>query len=399
MIYTFTINIKFCNVKCSLHSLLIFCVHGIIIIIVDPCGIRDKVSITTDLTHCPQESGRKRREIFMKKLLLSIITLCMIFSLSSCGDSEDKPKEPDLDSWTEKDLEDALNALDSADKASGTPAPAATAIPVASYEAKQEIVSASWDSGLVQIDDKLVQLPIRLNDWVELGLDYELDLGKKSKDYLFTQNESISLNLTYKGTQVGYMVFTKESEAPETVKDMNPLIEKVSIMREPEGITMYFPGGLTFGDPYSSIEEKLGKATEIDGNLTHKYGQIGSSHTDLYYGMNVRVNKNSQAISGFDIGKSIQETDRKNLSAISFENVPNVQLTSDTHNVTLLWMPEYKQIPAMLKAGRCVDGILNDNGKKYYMSLSFSMLGQKYANPYEYIAYGDPILDLSLIHI
>ena len=97
----------------------------------------------------------------MKKLLLSIITLCMIFSLSSCGDNEDKTKEPDLDSWTEKDLEDALNALDSADKASGTPAPAATAIPVASYEAKQEIVSASWDSGLVQIDDKLVQLPIR----------------------------------------------------------------------------------------------------------------------------------------------------------------------------------------------------------------------------------------------
>ena len=46
MIYTFTINIKFCNVKCSLHSLLIFCVHGIIIIIVDPCGIRDKVSLT-----------------------------------------------------------------------------------------------------------------------------------------------------------------------------------------------------------------------------------------------------------------------------------------------------------------------------------------------------------------
>lgn len=329
----------------------------------------------------------------MKKFLLSIITLCMIFSLSSCGGNEDKPRESDLDNWSEKDFEDALDALDSADKASGTSAPAAAAIPEASYEAKQEIISASWDSGLVQIDDMLVQLPIRLNDWVALGLDYELDLGQKSKDYLFTQNESVSLNLTYKGTQLGLLIFTKESEAPETVKDMNPLIEKISIRRKPESITMFFPGGLTFGDPYSSIEEKLGKAAEIDGNLTHKYGQIGSSQTDLYYGMDVWVNKDTQAVSSFDIGKSIQETDRKNLSTISFENVPNVQLTSDTHNVTLLWMPEYKQIPAMLKAGRRVDGILNDNGKKYYMSLSFSMLAQKYANPYEYIAYGDPILD------
>ncbi len=329
----------------------------------------------------------------MKKLLLSIITLCMIFSLSSCGGNEDKPRESDLDNWSEKDFEDALNALDSADKSSGTPASAATASPEASYEAKQEIISASWDSGMVQIDDMLVQLPICLNDWVALGLDYELDLGQKSKDYLFTQNESISLNLTYKGTQLGLLIFTKESEAPETVKDMNPLIEKISIRQKPESITMFFPGGLTFGEPYSSIEEKLGKATEIDGNLTYKYGQIGNSQTDLYYGMNVWVNKDTQAVSSFDIGKSIQETDRKNLSTISFENVPNVQLTSDTHNVTLLWMPEYKQIPAMQKAGRRVDGILNDNGKKYYMSLSFSMLAQKYANPYEYISYGDPILD------
>ncbi len=101
----------------------------------------------------------------MKKLLLSIITLCMICSLSSCGDNEDKPKESDLDNWNEKDFEDALNALDSADKSSGTPAPAATASPEASYEAKQEIISASWDSGMVQIDDMLIRLPIRLNDW------------------------------------------------------------------------------------------------------------------------------------------------------------------------------------------------------------------------------------------
>lgn len=332
----------------------------------------------------------------MKKLILSVITLCMIFSLISCGNDTDTPKtEKDLDNMTEKDLEDILNAMDSADESSDAVNPEGVVPAVDSFEAKQEIIDAAWDSGLVQIDDILVQLPVSLNDWVDLGLDYELDFGKKSKDYLFTQNETVSLQLIYKGEQLSSLVFKKQTETPETVKDINPIIEKINTLRKPENVTMYFPGGLTFDDPYASIEEKLGKATEVDGNLTHKYGQIessGSSQTDMYYGINVRVNRNSQTLSGFEIGKSIQESDRKNLTTLSFENVPNMQ-TSDTHNVTLLWAPEYKQVPGILKTDRCADSVLNDNGKKYYISLSFSMLAQKYANPYEYISYGDPILD------
>ena len=48
----------------------------------------------------------------MKKLILSVITLCMIFSLISCGNDTDTPKtEKDLNNMTEKDLEDILNAM------------------------------------------------------------------------------------------------------------------------------------------------------------------------------------------------------------------------------------------------------------------------------------------------
>lgn len=72
--------------------------------------------------------------------------------------------------------------------------------------------------------------------------------------------------------------------------------------------------------------------------------------------------------------------------------MPNTQ-TSDIHNVNLLWAPEYKTIPGMLKSERRVDSVLNDSGKRYYISLSFSMLAQKYASPFDYIEYGEPILD------
>lgn len=343
----------------------------------------------------------------MKKLVLSVIALCMIFSLASCGNDADKPgTKKDPDNWTEKDFEDALNALDSAAKSSATPVPEATADPALSFEAKQEIIDAAWDSGLVQIDDKLIQLPLRLSEWVDMGMDYEVEFGNKSKDFLFTQNERVALNLTYNGEELGSLIFTKQTETPETVQQMNPLIEQIYKRDQSKKITIYFPGGLTFGEPDVSIEEKLGKAAEAAGYTTYAYGQsgavgeymsyqygwFGSTQTDMHYNMEVSVDRNTQTVSGFGIGKSIQESDRKNLSTLSFENVPNIQ-TSDIHNVTLLWASEYKQIPGIVRDERCAGSVLNDNGKKYYMSLSFSMLAQKYANPYEYISYGDPILD------
>lgn len=328
----------------------------------------------------------------MKRPHLIVATVCLLFSLTSCGNDAGKPiTEQELENMTEKELEDVLLALESAEKEADANNQETSVSMGSSYEAKQEILDAAWDSGLVQIDDKLIQLPIYLQEWVDLGLDYEID-SNKSKDFLFTKGETVSLNLTYNGEQLGRLSFVKETESPETVGDMNPLIDEISTIRKPGNITMYFPGGLTFGDPYANIEEKLGKGAEIDGNMTYVYGQIGGSYSDLHYGISVFVDRDSQTISRFIIGKSIQESDRDKLTLISFENVPNMQ-TSDTHNVTLLWAPEYKQYPGFVVSERCADTVIDDNGKKYYMSLSFSMLGQQYASPMDYIEYGDPILD------
>lgn len=328
----------------------------------------------------------------MKKSILSVIVLCLVLGFTACGNDTDRPMtEKDLETMTEKELEEALLALESAEESANT-VEQGTAAAVGSFEAKQEIIDAAWDSGLVQIDDKLVQLPVHLSEWVDMGLDYEVDYGHKSKDYLFTQNELVRAELMYNGETLGNINLTKKTETPETLADMDPVIEVITLWGKPETVTMYFPGGLTFGDPYGSIEEKLGKATSVDENLTYMYGRSADSKSDMYYGIRISVDKNTQTISRFEIGRSIQESNREDLTTISFEEVPNGQ-TSDTHNVSLLWVSAYRQIPGTISRDRHVDSILDDNGKKYYISLEFSMLAQQYANPYAYLEYGDPILD------
>lgn len=112
----------------------------------------------------------------------------------------------------------------------------------------------------------------------------------------------------------------------------------------------------------------------------------------MHYGISIYVNRDAQSLSAFVIGKSIQESSRENFTTITFEDVPNVH-TSDIHNVTLLWAPQYKHISDFSAMDHCLDSVLNDNGKKYYLSISFNMLAMKYANPNDYISYGDPVLD------
>lgn len=317
----------------------------------------------------------------MKKLIVSITVLLMLFGFTSCGNDENEPSVDQVPTVESTDEYIGGTEQDPVEDASD------------SFEVKQEVVDAAWDSGLFQVDDMLIQLPVRLDQWVNLGLDYEIDSGNKSKDYLFAQNEKVSLNLIYKGERLGSLIFTKQTETPETVQDMNPLIDKIYLQHKPANITVYFPGGLTFEDPYTSVEQNLGKATEIDEYMSCVYGYADNTKETLY-GMKVFINRNDQVISGFEIGKSMSESDRESVATISFENVPNAQ-TDDVHNVSLLWAPAYVQIPGMTTMQRCADSVLNANGKKYYMSISFSMLSQNYASDFDYIEYGEPVFDVT----
>ena len=50
----------------------------------------------------------------------------------------------------------------------------------------------------------------------------------------------------------------KKTEGFETIEAINPIIDETGILAEPpKNYSIFFPGGLTFGDPYQNIEEAL----------------------------------------------------------------------------------------------------------------------------------------------
>lgn len=319
----------------------------------------------------------------MKKLIASILTLCTVVCFTACGGEADKTiTEADLETWSEQDFEDALEALESAEASVENSSEAANdTIQEVSYEATEEIINAKWDSGLIQINDQLIQLPLHLSDLLALGYDYQIDLDSKS--------------LVANGENICYFSFQKTTEGSETLESNNPLIEKIDITTDLKSNRIWVPGGLTIGDSYELIEEKLGKATEIQNGFTYKYGHLSYSVPDLCYGMQVIANQNTQQIVSITVGKSLNENSINDLTTITFQDVPNVQ-TSDSHNVSLLLPPIYKQIPGVLVAQRIIGTVLDYEGTNYYMNFDFSFLGEKYANPYEFLEYGDPIWETTV---
>ncbi|MBR4082791.1 MAG: hypothetical protein IKK33_00745 [Lachnospiraceae bacterium] len=327
----------------------------------------------------------------MKKLLLSLLILCVMFSLTACGDKT--VTEADIETWSDEDFEKALEELDDS-FTSDNEETEEVALPESKiYEAKQEIIDAGWDSGLVQIDGKLVQFPFSLSDWVAMGFDY--DLGSLSKDYLYAQNNKGSVRLLVNGEQFCSYSFIKTTEGFETIEAINPIIKETGLLvTPPKNFSIFFPGGLTFGDPYQNIEEALGKPLNLSNSMVYTYGELGYSPYSLKYGLSISVNRNDQTIGSFQIGKSLDASNIEALTTITFENVPNRQ-TSDLHNVSLSWFPESQEPTEVFshKAQRGGRTTIMYNNQTYFAEFIFSLTSQKYARSNEYSSYGDPLFD------
>jgi len=295
----------------------------------------------------------------MKKTFLLFIIFCLTINLTACGnnDSNQKPEFPEN----------------------------------GSIAAKTEILDATWDSGLIQVNDRLVQFPIHLNDWVALGFDYIIDGGLTAKDFVFTNDktETIAFSLLADDSLICDITLEKESDMEGTLEELNPLIEQIAVKYQPENAILYFPGGLTFRDSYLSIQETLGLPTEIY-SYNYTYGQIGTAQTDLSYGLQVRVNDRTQLICGFVIGKSITANACADLTRITLTNVSDSQ-TSDVHSISLLWAPNYKQTSRNTTSPYRIESVLDYEGQKYLMSLSLSMSASP--NTDSHADYEEPILD------
>ncbi len=321
----------------------------------------------------------------MKKLLLSLLTLCLVFSLAACGEDGKKTSDKESEKKTERDSDDNKDSKDDKDSADFLDSLKEKVTEINPDEPSQEIIDASWDSGLIQVDGKLVQFPFTLSDWVAMGFDY--DLGELNKDYLYAQNQRGHVSLLVNGEEFIICSFIKTTEDYETVESINPLVEETGLlMKAPKNFSVFFPGGLTFGDPYQNIEAALGAPRE-----GYTYGEFSYG---IKYGLSFSINRNEQTINTIQLGKNLKPCPIEDLTTITFENVPNRQ-TSDMHNVSLSWFPE-SQEPTdalSLKDQRGGRSVMIYNNQTYFAEFVFSLTSQKYAKSNEYSSYGDPLFD------
>ena len=77
----------------------------------------------------------------MKKLLLSLLTLCLVFSLAACGDKT--VTEADIETWTKEDFEKALEELNDTEASGTKETENTTTSESKAFEAKQEIIDAA----------------------------------------------------------------------------------------------------------------------------------------------------------------------------------------------------------------------------------------------------------------
>lgn len=233
----------------------------------------------------------------MKKvLLLSILCLCL--GTVACSKGSDtvtavKPEGGNNDVTTEAN-DDATT--DTNDGENNEPSQEEPTTSVEDIVAKDEIVNASWDSGLVQINDTIIQLPANLSTFVDAGLDYEIWIrkSKKEKTYLIAPDEEVLLRVIVGGQMITNFQVKNETNDFLEMADINPSIASLIVTDKPVNAVMFFAGGLTFGDSYKLIVEKLGTAKEITKNMTYVYGSIDSG-----LGMEVGVDKNNQSINTF----------------------------------------------------------------------------------------------------
>lgn len=204
----------------------------------------------------------------------------------------------------------------------------------------QEILTASWSSGMLQVEDKVIQLPVRLSQLMQMGFTYENWSGY-SKDYLISQNSCAYIVLCYNGVQVSMVTVYNHTDMPlVTVEQIDPLITEFNIYSSAGKLDIYFPGGIKLGDHFTTIQQKLGAAREISPyDLTHRYGtKIDGSGVDL--GVEFGVDKRTQVINSMSVKKEVNVTTLDQMTPIALLNIANEQ--SDTrHNMAFLFMPEY----------------------------------------------------------
>ena len=247
------------------------------------------------------------------------------------------------------------------------------------YTAKQEILDADWYSGFLQVNDKLVQLPLSLSELLAMGFSYEIDYGEKNKDYLFVNGEYITYSLLLDGNEVCTQSYKYTGDKIATLEDINPNLEEVWFSGiEETDLTFFLPGGVTLGDAMQVVEEKLGEPLEMNSNTScfnYIYGNPSMGSNECEIGVSVSIDRDSQLVTSFRISRNIVPVKYEDFSVVTIEEVRNLQST-DVHALQILFSEE------QTISGMGCETVFEKDGAIYHLKLFISASLQKYFSGY-----------------
>lgn len=214
-----------------------------------------------------------------KKLLVLLIGTMLIISSTGCKQKtvvETIQEQPETEDTTTEQAEE-----------------------VVVINPKQEILDADWDSGLFQIEDKLIQLPIKLSELVDLGFDYMIN-GEPDSENKLIGDKIYSIQVLYKGEIVFSQAGIQGEQGLNRITDLDPEITQLNFTEMiHDKLTIFAPKGIRVGSDFSEIEKKYGKCRVIQG-LTYCYGTGMMVGNDLNYGLEIKVDDSTGTVSNFN---------------------------------------------------------------------------------------------------
>lgn len=223
-----------------------------------------------------------------RRILLSVI-LITIIALAGCGKKESEPKTI---AQGQIDLSD-LGTEDAAGEAEENEE-AIDEIPeeqVISYECMEEIKEASPDSGLVQIDDVIIEYGCKISEMME-KIENSQSIFGYYDDYTYNENELVLSNDSVS------MLFAKDGDFYFQVQARNLTNETASlkdcvvgriITEESAKGNIFYAGFNAEGDnaiTYDYVKNVVMKDYEICGETSESDpGNIQKKYIKMYYVM------------------------------------------------------------------------------------------------------------------
>ncbi len=336
----------------------------------------------------------------MKKIKVAMLGLCLVLGLSACGKAAEESvskDEPNMDeiiqevvgektTLSEADMEVALEAAleqyvaeekaieasKEAEEAKVVESIKAERTPV---EPKQEILDATWDSGMVQFNDIIVQLPIKLSEMIELGFDY--GIFDKSKDYLFAKNDSGILELYLEGEKYFTFIMKSDMEGFHTVEEIDPFITEIQMLERDLSDTaktnIFFAGGIQLGDNYTVIEERLGTAHNIDNNMSYIYGAEAATSVGETIKLKLWNDRNTQKINMIHMVKKTNVGSKDTMESLTYGDFT---FGNSTATVTMNYLKDYR----VFEFGGGIFALFQENDMIYRLETQISFKETKYQN-------------------